>query len=140
MDIKQIFKPADQSKYASLALLLLRLIAGTAFLFHGYNKIINPFGWMGAESPVPGVFQALAAVSEFGGGIAWILGLMTVLASMGVASTMAVAVYMQIAIFGNPFVSVSGGSYELALVYFALALVFVTVGPGSFSLDRKIFG
>jgi hypothetical protein len=30
---------------------------------------------MGTGSPVPGLFQLLAAISEFGGGIAWILGL-----------------------------------------------------------------
>jgi putative oxidoreductase len=41
----------------------------------------------------------------------------------------------------DPFVNQTGGhSYEIALLYLVLALLFVTAGPGRFSLDRKIFG
>jgi putative oxidoreductase len=32
---------------------------------------------MGKESSIPGIFQALAAISEFGGGIALISGFLT---------------------------------------------------------------
>jgi putative oxidoreductase len=47
---------------------------GTAFLFHGWSKIQNPFGWMGPQSCMPGILLALAALSEFGGGLALIVG------------------------------------------------------------------
>ena len=30
----------------SIAVLLLRLVAGVAFLFHGWGKIQNPMHWM----------------------------------------------------------------------------------------------
>jgi putative oxidoreductase len=33
---------------------------GTAFLFHGWPKAQNPFGWMGPEAPVPAFLQAMA--------------------------------------------------------------------------------
>jgi len=56
-------------RLGSVGLLLLRLVVGAAFLFHGWPKIQNPFGWMGPEAPMPGILLALAALAEFGGGI-----------------------------------------------------------------------
>jgi hypothetical protein len=49
---------------------------------------------MGPESPVPGFFQLLAAVSEFGGGIGF---------------TMLVAVSMHSMALHDPFVNHTGG-------------------------------
>ena len=63
-----------------VVLLLIRLVMGYAFILHGWGKIQNPMGWMGPDATVPGVLQLLAAVSEFGGGIALIIGLLTRLA------------------------------------------------------------
>ena len=91
-------------------------------------------------SPVLGILQLLAAVSEFGGGIALILGLLFNLAVIGMAITMAVAACMHAFVFGDPFVSTGGSSYELALVYFSVLVVLFTTGPGKFSADAKIFG
>ena len=70
-------------KIGSVGLLLLRLAMGAAFLFHGWGKIQNPVGWMGPEAHVPAVFQALAAIAEFGGGMGLIAGLLTRLAAPG---------------------------------------------------------
>ncbi len=134
-------QPVPQSTVASIALLLLRLVVGAAFVLHGWGKIQNPFGWAGPESTIPGFFQFLAALSEFGGGIAWILGLLTPLASLGIACTMAVAVHMHMIVRHDPFVNLTGGtSYEPALVYLVVALAILALGPGKFSLDHKIFG
>jgi putative oxidoreductase len=136
----QLFKPAALPAPASAGLLLLRLVAGLAFMHHGYGKILNPFGWMGADSAFPGIFQALAAVSEFGGGLAWMLGLLTPLASFGMACTMTVAVWLHAVVRHDPFVPQGpGASYELAAVYFCVALLLILAGPGRFSLDRLIF-
>ncbi len=134
-------KPLRQSARVSAGLLLLRLVAGAAFLYHGYGKIQNPFGWMGPDAGFPGVFQALAAVSEFGGGLAWMLGLLTPLASCGLACTMTVAVWMHAAVLHDPFVALQGGrSYELASVYLCVAVLLLLAGPGRFSVDRVAFG
>lgn len=141
MRIAKHFAVPDHSAFASLALLLIRLSVGAAFMMHGWSKIQNPFGWMGPDGFAPGIFQALAALSEFGGGLAWILGLLTPLASLGILSTMAVAVYTHAIKLGHPFVSMTGGpSYELATVFFAVALVLLALGPGRYSADRGIFG
>jgi putative oxidoreductase len=96
---------------------------------------------MGKESSIPGIFQALAAISEFGGGFALISGFLTRLGAFGIGCTMVVAVYMHRFVLGDPFVNLSGGrSYEPALVYLLIAILLVISGPGRFSLDRSVFG
>lgn len=138
---QMVFRISCHSASASLVLLILRVIAGTAFMHHGWQKIQNPLGWMGPQSSIPGFLQLLAAVSEFGGGICWVLGLLTPLASFGIASTMTVAVYFHSIVRKDPFVNLTGGpSYELASVFLGVALLFLVLGPGKFSLDRLIFG
>lgn len=139
-NLKKCLLTINHSNYGSAALLLLRLVAGLAFIFHGWGKIQSPMGWMGPEAPVPGIFQALAAISEFGGGICWILGLLTPIASAGILCTMVVAVSMHKFVMGDPFVSMGGSSYELAAAYLCIAVVLLAMGPGKFSADTKIFG
>lgn len=141
--LKSLLQTVPQPAFASSALLLVRLIVGAAFVFHGWGKIQTPFNWMPAGAPIaiPGFFQFLAAISEFAGGIAWILGLLTPIASLGIGCTMTVAVYMHLIVRHDPFVNpTGGGSYEPALVYWAIALLILALGPGRFSLDAKIFG
>jgi putative oxidoreductase len=125
----------------SVGLLIVRVAAGLAFLFHGYGKIQSPFGWMGPNAGTPGVLQAMAALSEFGGGFCWILGLLTPLASLGLLCTMSVAVWTHAKVLGDPFVaSGPGGSYELATIYLCIAVLLLLAGPGALSLDRAFFG
>ncbi len=141
MDIRRFFTVPEHPALAHVALLLIRVAAGAAFMMHGWPKIRSPLGWMGPGGFAPGVFQALAAISEFGGGLAWILGLLTPLASLGIAFTMAVAFSTHTFVRGDPFVSLTGGpASELAAIYFCIALLLLAMGPGRFSLDRKLFG
>lgn len=141
--IKLHLQVIDRSKYESVALLILRVVMGVAFCMHGWSKIQSPMNWIPPQAPihVPGFFQLLAALSEFGGGIALILGLLTPLASAGLLVTMSVATYLHMVILGDPFVNPTGGmSYELALIYWAVSVLFLFMGPGQFSIDAKIFG
>jgi putative oxidoreductase len=140
MDLRKLLSVPGYSPFADIALLLLRLVAGLAFVFHGWPKIQNPFGWMGPDGFAPGLFQALAALSEFTGGLAWIVGLLIPLSSLGIACTMVVAVCMHAFMRGDPFVSAGGSSYELAAIYFCISILLLAAGPGRFSADRKIFG
>lgn len=138
--VKSFFQVPAMSNLQSAALLLLRLIVGIAFLYHGSGKIQNPFGWMPGGS-TPAILQAMAALSEFGGGLALILGLLTPLAMFGLACTMAEATRTHAFILGDPFVNMTGGrAFELPLLFFGIAIMFIMVGPGKFSLDSKIFG
>jgi putative oxidoreductase len=135
--MKALFSPKlnqeTTSNRVSTALLLIRWIVGIAMISHGASKIAAPFSWMGADAPVPGILQALAALSEFGGGIALIVGLLTPLALLGLISTMAVAVFFHLS-KGDGFV----GGYELGLVYLVAFVGLFLTGPGRFSLDAVI--
>ena len=131
--------PGISEGRVSLGLLALRVIAGLAMMQHGWGKIQNPFGWMGPDATMPGFLQALAALSEFGGGLAWVLGLLTPLASLGILSTMVVAAYTHIS-RGDPWVGTGGPSYELALGYLSIAILLILAGAGRFSLDAMLFG
>lgn len=121
------------STRVSVGLLILRIVFGVAFIAHGWGKIQAPFNWMGPESPVPGILQFLAALSEFGGGIALIVGVLTPLVSLGLIVTMAVAVFVH-ASKGDGFV----GGFEPALVYLCISVLFFCAGPGKFSIDSFI--
>jgi putative oxidoreductase len=95
---------------------------------------------MGPDAGIPGILQAAAALSEFGGGLCWMLGLLTPIASLGLACTMAVATYMHAVVMKDPFVpSGPGGSYELPTIYFCLAVLLILAGPGRFALDWWLF-
>ncbi|MFN8644928.1 MAG: DoxX family protein [Candidatus Binatia bacterium] len=133
-----LFPPVLEGRGA-IGLLLLRLVAGAAFLMHGAGKIQSPFAWMPPEASVPGALQALAAVAEFfGGGLGWIAGFLTPIASLGVLATMTVAIAFHVG-QGHPFVGAGGPSFELALLYWVIALLLVLIGPGRFSLDAQLF-
>lgn len=126
---------------AALGLLLLRLFVGSALMIHGWPKIQAPFSWMDKmPGHPPGFLQALAALSEFGGGLALILGLLTPLACFGIFCTMAVAIMT--AHKGQPWISMDPKAhpFEAASFYLAMAIFFIITGPGVHSMDANIFG
>jgi putative oxidoreductase len=135
------FYPTFIGGWGALALLLVRLVMGLAFILHGWPKIQNPMGWMNAMggSSVPSVLQALAALAEFGGGIGLILGLLTPIAAFGLVCQMIGAFVLVHLPQGHPFVSQSGPSYELPLVYLMVAIILIALGPGKWSLDALLF-
>lgn len=139
MCMRMLCSPEAVGGKGGAALLLLRLVAGPAFILHGWPKIQHAFNWMGPDAAMPGFLQALAALSEFGGGIALVLGLLTRLAALGIACTMFVAVFMIHMPRGDAFVATGPGqgSYELAAVYLVIMLVFLLRGAGAYSLDAK---
>lgn len=136
----QTLFPVPVGGAGAIGLLLVRLVMGSAMMFHGWDKIQAPFSWMGPGAPVPGFLQALAALSEFGGGAALVLGFLVPLASLGLTCTMAFATFLVHMKAGHPFVGKGGPSYELAAVYLVLSLLFLLLGPGRLSLDAAVFG
>jgi putative oxidoreductase len=131
----QGLQPPYSQTGLSMGLLIIRLIMGAAFVLHGTGKIASPFTWM-EGAPVPGFFQAAAAVSEYYGGMALVLGLLTRPAALGLLCTMTVAAVMGHIMQGHPFVNATGGpSYEMAAIYWACALLLLLAGPGRFSID-----
>jgi putative oxidoreductase len=136
--------PAFVGGPGAAGLLLLRLVMGAAFVLHGLPKIQSPLDWMGkmgAPNPPPAFLQAAAAVAEFGGGLALVLGVLTPLAALGIICTMATAILMVHTPTTHPFVGPPDkGPYEPPLVYLACAVMFLLVGPGRISLDWLLFG
>jgi len=124
----------------AVGIFILRVFLGFALASHGQGKIMNPFNWMGPD--VPGIFQALAAFSEFFGGLAIMFGVLTPLACLGVMSTMFVAILSHIMRGDAYFVAPSGvkdaNSYENAAVYFFFALTIFLIGPGLLSVDAAL--
>jgi putative oxidoreductase len=139
--MKRFFATYNFAVPVDLALLVLRLVVGYAFIMHGWGKIQYPMGWMGPQSFIPPVFQALAAIAEFGGGIALVIGFLTPLAGLGLLVTMGVAVYTHAFMFKDPFINYKGGSsYEPATIFFCIALLLMAAGAGRYSLDKLVFG
>jgi putative oxidoreductase len=128
------------TKYRDFGLLLLRLGLGGMFaVVHGWPKITGgPHLWkeLGGATKYLGIHFApemwgfLAALSEFGGGILLILGLLFRPACGALAFTMAVAATMLIK---TQSLGEAAHPLELGIVF--LALLFI--GPGRFSLDRS---
>jgi putative oxidoreductase len=136
------FYPGFIAGWGAAALLLVRVVVGAALVLHGWPKIQKPTSWMnamGMRRTAPGFLQALAALAEVGGGAALVLGLLTPLAAFGVVCQMLGALLLVHLPNGDPFVAHGKPTYELALVYLVVALLFIAVGPGRFSLDALLF-
>lgn len=122
----------------ALGLLILRVVAGLSLsLAHGMGKLpvsdkfIEGVGGMGF--PVPVVFAWAAALSESVGGILLALGWFTRPAAAMIVATMTTAVVLRHA--GDPF-----GNRELPLLFGTIALMFLLVGAGKYSLDERTRG
>ncbi len=125
--------------FPAVGLLFLRIFVGYAMAVHGSGKIQNPLGWMGPSGP-PGILQALAAISEFGGGLALIFGALFPLACLGIMCTMFVATMGNLG-KGEPLLAAGGGdSSEMSALYFVIALALFLTGPGLLSFDYFVFG
>jgi len=124
--------------WQSLGLLALRLVVGLAFILHGLPKIQNPMHWMGDK--VSPILQLAAAVVEFGGGIALLVGFLTPFVAALIAIDMIFALALVHLPKGDKFVNPAGGNFELPLVYLVLMIALIATGPGRFSLDALLFG
>lgn len=126
-------------------LLVLRVVWGVTLTRYGLPMIRNPLHWLdlgGKPSGFPGFLQAIGAVAIFMGGLAITAGFLTPIAALGLAFAMAFALGLHIK-HGEPFMKKSpdapGETYEASLVYLVIALMFLFVGPGYFSVDALIF-
>lgn len=134
--------PAFLRGRTGAALLLLRLVVGSAMVLHGWQKIGSPFHWMDKMPSAPPAFlQGLAVLAEVGGGAALIAGLLTPLAAIALICDMSYALLFVHWPKGDPFVAASANSssYERALVYLVAAVALFLTGPGRYSLDAILF-
>lgn len=132
--------PKLRGIYAALArltVLYMRLIAGIAFMVHGWPKITNPMGPVGMVEGLgfhPGWFWApLLAATEFFGGLLLALGLLTRPAAFATSIVLCVTTYFHWVVQAEGF-----GGAEKSLLWLAITLYFVAHGGGRLSLDRSI--
>jgi len=126
---------------ADWGLLILRLGLGIIFLAHGAQKVFGLFGGQGLAAAVemfstnlgiPAPLGYLAAFTEFFGGLAVLLGVLSRVAGLGLAIVMVVAavkVHLPNGFFlSGPGQSGPGIEYNVAL--FAMAVALMLTGPG----------
>ncbi len=126
-----------------LAVLILRLFLGFAFMMHGSQKLLGAFGGPGIAG-VTGMLSRLGvepshvwawvlSITEFVGGVCVFLGILTRFWAAGLVIDMAVAV-AKVHLPNGFFASRNG--FELPLAFGVMALVILLTGPGSLSVDR----
>jgi len=126
-----------------LAVLILRLFLGFAFMMHGSQKLLGAFGG-GGIAGVAGMLSKLGlepsqilawvlSITEFVGGVCVVLGFLTRFWAAGLVIDMAVAIF-KVHMANGFFASKNG--FELPLAFGVMALVILLTGPGSLSVDR----
>jgi putative oxidoreductase len=125
---------------------ILRAIVGALFVGHGTQKL---FGWFGGGGPEataqtmeklelqPPKAHALAAgAAEAVGGAMLAAGLLTPVASTVLSSVMITAIRK---VHWKNGAWNTGGGYEYNAVLLAAFFALTTEGPGSYSLDGRLF-
>jgi putative oxidoreductase len=128
------------TRHHGLGIALLRIITGSVFAAHGYQKVFV-YGMAGVQgaftkmgAPMPTVTGPLIACLEFFGGIALIIGFLTRLVALGLVLDMLGAIL--IVHVANGFFLPKG--YEFVLLLLAASLALMFGGPGSLSIDSII--
>jgi len=138
--------------HPSWSLLIVRLGLGVVFVAHGGQKVFGWFGGPGLKATIQTFQQYLkvpppgtvaAALVEFLGGVAMLLGLLARPAAVGIIVVMLVAiakVHGQHGFFIN-FSNTPGKGHgvEFNFVLIVMALAVLIGGAGMLSVDRAIW-
>ena len=118
------------------ALLLIRIAAALAFLYHGCGILFGAFGGPGPQGfaayvhvSVPAAY--LVGIAQITGGIAVLLGIFTRVGAVCLAIVMLGAIFLVHVPHGF---DISKGGYEYALTQLFIALALLVAGPGAYSL------
>ncbi len=140
----------------SVAILIVRLMLGWTFIYHGSQKLFGAFGGPGIDAfaqvlagmhlpaflPVKG-WAYLAAGGEMVGGVSVLLGLLARLGTIPIIVTMLVAIANVHGKngFGGFFDPAKGmqTGYEFNVNLIAMCVAVLVAGPGLISLDAVLF-
>jgi putative oxidoreductase len=138
--------------YPSWSLLVIRLALGIIFFAHGAQKVLGWFGGYGLKGTIgyfqqalkiPPALTIMAALTEFLGGAALIVGFLARPVGVGLIILMLVAVAK--AHWANGFFinwslqPGKGHGFEMNFALMAMALAVLIGGAGILSIDRMIY-
>lgn len=133
---------APTSDEFDLGLLLLRVVVGPVFAFHGYAKIFRggrlagTGRWFESIGMRPGhVHARLGAAGELATGTCLTLGLLTPFAGMGVVGLMSVAFWT---VHRGRGLLITREGWEYVLVLGTIGVTLGLLGPGRWSLDNAL--
>jgi len=128
--------------YASIGLLIARLVFGLSISAHGAQKLLGWFGGYGLARTGgffeqlgfrPGrLFAALAGSTEIIAGFLMALGL---LGPVGPALLLSVMIVAAVTVHRGKGFFASNNGIELPLLYAAVGVVLALTGPGPYSFD-----
>lgn len=127
------------------SLLIVRTVVGLLFIGHALQKLLGWFGGDGLTKwtdnvqglglqPAP-FWASFEAAAELVGGVCLVLGLLTPLAAAMIIGDMVVATLKVHAPKG---LWAQTGGYEYNLVLMTILFAIGLIGPGWFSLDRRL--
>jgi len=122
----------------SLGLLVLRLVLGIIFLYHGIPKLKNA-AMMAQGMGKPKGFIFTLGLVEILSSIAIILGLLTEIGAIFLTVVMLGALYYKIFKWKIPFAAMDKLGWEFDLILLGAALALLFIGAGNISLDA-MFG
>jgi putative oxidoreductase len=138
MKLKTLISPNAADGRISLALLILRVFVGVAFIQHGSGKLTHPSEFA-AEFGIPVWLAFVTVFTQLTSGILLILGALTPLAALAIAGTMITATGFLIQ-HGEPFINPAGHSWENSAFYLMAGICLALSGAGSWSVDAWLFG
>ncbi len=134
-----------ESGMGDLAVLVLRTVMGSLLAGHGAQKLFGSFNgpglqdtsaWLESLGLSPGRPWAVAAgLSELGGGVLMVLGLLNPVGPLGAVGSMAMATTKAHSV--KPIWVTEGGA-ELPVTNMAIATALMLNGPGKYSLDSAL--
>ena len=128
-------------------MLWVRIPLGLFMVHHGYEKVINPTGFIGFcdNLGIPPALAILSLSAEFFGGLGVLLGALTRIAAFGVGMTMFVAAMVRHVLPGygvmmNYHATLRYGTegYEIHTLAVGMSLGLVFLGAGSLSIDQLL--
>jgi putative oxidoreductase len=126
-------------------LFIIRAVIGGLLFAHGTQKLFGWFGGYGLDG-TGGFFESvghrpgrrmamLAGLSEAGGGLLLLLGLLTPLGSAAIIGTMIVAA---VSVHANNGLWATNGGYELPMINAVVAAGLAFTGAGAWSVDSAL--
>jgi putative oxidoreductase len=137
---KSMETTVNDTKRVDLALLLIRIASGVAFLFHGSGILFGAFGGPGLHGfsgfthlPLPVAF--LVGLAQFAGGLAILTGVLTRLGAACVVIVMLGAIFLVHLPHGY---DITKNGMEYALTQCLIAAALFLTGAGRYSLAASL--